>query len=109
MESSLAKSMSAQLKLNKVGTTGLALLVNLLFHFVLTCEAGIFLYKDDKGAIHFTDDISKIPEEFRSTENSFRNRKESRQTHRTTPAPFPSNSLKTSSSLLEEVHIPLTQ
>ena len=108
MESSLAKFMSAQLKLNKVGTAGLALLVNLLFHFVLTCEAGIFSYKDDKGAIHFTDDISRVPEEFRNAENSLLKSNESHQTHRITPAPLASKPVEAVFSHLEEVHVPLT-
>ena len=99
--------MLAQLKSNRVGTVGLAIAA-LLFHFVPACEAGIFSYQDDKGAIHFTDDISKIPEEFRGTESSFRKRKESRQTHRTTPTPFPSKPPEIIFSPLEEVQVPLT-
>ena len=108
MELSLAKSMSAQLKSNRVGTVGLALLAALLFYFVPTCEAGIFSYKDNKGAIHFTDDISRVPEEFRNTENSFLKRNESRETHRTTPVPFSSKPMETVFSHLEEVRVPLT-
>ena len=64
MESNPAKSMSALLKLNRV-----SLVVRLaLVLFVVSCAvqvvgslAGIFSYRDDKGAIHFTDDLSKIP------------------------------------------------
>ena len=108
MESSLVKSMSAQLKSNSFGKVGLAILAALLFHFVLTCEAGIFSYKDDKGAIHFTDDISRVPEEFRNAENSFLKRNESHQTHRTTPAPLPSKPVEAVFSHLEEVKVPLT-
>ena len=107
MESNLAKSMSAQSKSNRVGKVGLAILAALLFHFVLTCEAGIFSYKDDKGAIHFTDDISRVPEEFRNAENSFLKRNESHQTHRTTPAPL-AKPVEAVFSHLEEVQVPLT-
>ena len=106
MESSLAKSMSAQLKSNRFGTIGLAMAA-LFFHLVSPVEAGIFSYKDDKGAIHFTDDISNIPEEFRNNENGFRKHKESRRTHRTTPVPFPSEPVETVHTPLEEVQIPL--
>ena len=102
------KSMSAQLKSNKVGRLELALLAAQLFYFIPTCEAGIFSYKDDKGAIHFTDDISRVPEEFRGAENSFLKRNESHQTHRTTPAAFPSKPVEAVFSPLEEVQIPLT-
>ena len=100
--------MSAQLKSNRVGKVGLALLAALLVHFVLTCEAGIFSYKDDKGAIHFTDDISRVPEEFRNAENSLLKRNESHQTHRTTPAPLPTKPMEAVFSHLEEVRVPLT-
>lgn len=112
MESDLAKSMSAQSKLNRIGigSAGLAVVTLLiLFHFSRHSEAAIFSYKDDKGAIHFTDDISKIPEEFREGEKGFRKHKESRGTHRTTPAPFSPEPIETpgSFSTLEEVQVPL--
>ena len=89
MESNPAKSMSARLKLNKIGIGIVGLLVTLLipFHFASQGEAAIFSYKDEKGAIHFTDDLSKIPEEFRENDKGFRKHKEERRS--TTPASVP--------------------
>ncbi len=112
MESGLAKSMSARSKLNRagVGLAGLTVVTLLLLcYFTLQSEAGIFSYKDDKGAIHFTDDMSKIPEEFRGGEKSFRKYEEARGTHRATPSPPPYIPLENlgSFSNIEEVQVPL--
>ncbi len=112
MESSLAKSMSARLKLNRVGigVTGLTIVTLLiLFHFDHPGEAAIFSYKDDKGAIHFTDDVSKIPEQYREKGEGFRKHRESRGSHRTTPAPFTPEPVETSGNIstTEEVQVPL--
>ena len=71
------KSMSARLKLNRIGVA--VLLVTLLMPFDQKGEAAIFSYKDEKGAIHFTDDLSKIPEEFRENDKEFRKQKEDRE------------------------------
>jgi len=102
--------MSAQLKLNRlsIGLAGLAV-VTLLILFSHHSEAAIFSYKDDKGAIHFTDDISKIPEKFREGKKGFRKHKESRGTHRTTPVPYPPAPVETPGiiSTLKEVQVPL--
>ena len=85
------KSMSARLKLNRIGIAGLSL-VTLLSHFALQGEAAIFSYKDEKGAIHFTDDLSKIPEEFRENGKGFRKHKEERRSTRPASVPVPTPS-----------------
>jgi clan AA aspartic protease (TIGR02281 family) len=90
MESNPVKSMSARLKLNRIGIGGLLVVTLLIpFHFASQSEAAIFSYKDEKGAIHFTDDLSKVPEEFRENNKGFRKHKEERDSHRATPAPIP--------------------
>jgi clan AA aspartic protease (TIGR02281 family) len=80
--------MSAQSKLNRV-----VFRFTLVF-FVISCAvqvagglAGIFSYKDDKGAIHFTDDLSNIPQKYRDSEKGVRKFRESRGAHRATPVP----------------------
>lgn len=88
MESNPVKSMSARLKLNKIGIAGLSL-ITLLSHFAPQGEAAIFSYKDEKGAIHFTDDLSKIPEEFKENGKGFRKHKEERRSTR--PASVPAH------------------
>lgn len=102
------KSMSAQSKLNKV--FGFAIAGSLLFfQFAPSSEGAIFSYKDEKGAIHFTDDISKIPEKFRDKQKSFGKHRETRGTHRTTPAPFTPEPVEPPETFvtLEEVQVPL--
>ncbi|GJL78990.1 MAG: hypothetical protein NPINA01_19790 [Nitrospinaceae bacterium] len=37
-----------------------------------TAEAGMYSWTDDKGAIHFTDDVHKIPEEYRQGDKRFK-------------------------------------
>jgi clan AA aspartic protease (TIGR02281 family) len=84
MELNPAKSMLARLKLNRIGIAGLVATLLIPFHFSRQAEASIFFYKEEKGAIHFTDDLSKIPEEFRENGKGFRKHKEERSS--TTPA-----------------------
>ena len=79
MELNPAKSMLARLKLNRIGIAGLVATLLIPFHFPPQAEASIFFYKDEKGAIHFTDDLSKIPEEFRENGKGFRKHKEERR------------------------------
>ena len=111
MESDPVKSMSAQSKLNRVsiGIAGLlAVLLLILSHFAPLGEAAIFTYKDENGAIHFTDDLSKIPEEFRQKSKGYRKHKEAPVSHRTTP--IPSTSKETpgvSTNAAGEIQVPL--
>lgn len=82
--------MSARSKLSRVGngvTAWSAILILTLF--AVQGEAGIYSYKDENGAIHFTDDLSKIPLEFREDEKGVRKHSEARDAHRATPAPSP--------------------
>ncbi len=114
MESNPAKSMSARSKLNRfgIGIAGLSIVTFLiLYHFTLQSEAAIFSYKDENGAIHFTDDISKIPEEFRENGEGYGKAEEARGSHRTTPAAelqsSPPLEIPVVSSSAKEVQIPL--
>mgnify|MGYP000044119131 FL=1 len=110
MESNPAKSMSARLKLNRV-----SLVVRLaLVLFVVSCAvqvasslAGIFSYRDDQGAIHFTDDLSKIPKQYRESEQGVRKHLEGRGAYRATPVPSPTIELPGSVSQNQEIQIPL--
>ncbi len=84
------KSMSARLKLNRIGVTGLLVVTLLIpFYFAPLSQAAIFSYKDEKGAIHFTDDLSKIPEEFRENDKNFRKHKEERRSSKPASVPVP--------------------
>jgi clan AA aspartic protease (TIGR02281 family) len=89
MEVSPVKSMLARLKLNSfsVGITGLLVALLIPFYFAPHGETAIFSYKDEKGAIHFTDDLSNIPEKFRENGKDFPKHKEKRRS--STPAPVP--------------------
>ncbi len=90
MEVNPVKSMSARLKLNRIGVTGLLVVTLLIpFYFAPLSQAAIFSYKDEKGAIHFTDDLSKIPEEFRENDKSFRKHKEERRSSKPASVPVP--------------------
>ncbi len=110
MESNPAKSMSARLKLNRV-----SLVVRLaLVLFVVSCAvqvagslAGIFSYRDDKGIIHFTDDLSKIPKHYRESEKGVRKHHEARGAHRATPVPSSPIELPGLVSKIQEIQIPL--
>ncbi len=85
--------MSARLKLNRIGIAGLVITLLIPFHFAPQGEAAIFSYKDEKGTIHFTDDLSKIPKEFRGNGKGFRKHKEERTTPASVPAPIPTPSV----------------
>lgn len=69
--------------------------------------AGIFSYRDDKGAIHFTDDISKIPKQFRDSEQGVRKHREARGAYRANPQPSAAIEIPGSVSLNGEVQVPL--
>ena len=103
--------MSARLKQNRIGIGIAGLVVTLLipFHFAPQGEAAIYSYKDEKGAIHFTDDLSKIPEEFRENNKGFRKHREERDSHRATPIPVPSVPIEIPGVILNpgEVQVPL--
>ena len=112
MEANPAKSMSARLKLNRVSLVFRFTLVL----FVMCCTAqvvgtfaGVFSYRDDKGALHFTDDISKIPKQYRQSEKGVRQHREARGAHRSTPAPttVPSLELPGSFAQNQEIQVPL--
>ena len=98
------KSMLARLKLNRSGIGIARLLVVLLipFYFSPHGETAIFSYKDEKGAIHFTDDLSKIPEELRENGKGFHKHKEKRRSSppASVPVPIPISNLN-------EVQVPL--
>ena len=102
--------MSARLKLNRV-----SLVVRLaLVLFVVSCAvqvagslAGIFSYRDDKGIIHFTDDLSKIPKHYRESEKGVRKHHEARGAHRATPVPSSPIELPGLVSKIQEIQIPL--
>ncbi len=102
--------MSARLKLNRV-----SLVVRLaLVLFVVSCAvqvvgslAGIFSYRDDKGAIHFTDDLSKIPKQYRESEKGVRKHREARGAHRATPVPSSPIEFPGVASQNQEIQIPL--
>lgn len=103
------KSMSARLKLNKIGVAGWVLTLLIPLHFVSPSEAAIFSYKDENGAIHFTDDLSKIPEEFRETNQGFRRHKEERPASAPAPIPAPSVPIEIPGVITNsgEVQVPL--
>lgn len=110
MESDPAKSMSARLKLNRVSHVVRLVLVL----FVVSCVAqvvdslaGIFSYRDDTGAIHFTDDLSKIPKQYRENEEGVRKHREGRGAYRATPVPSAPLELPGSVSQNQEIQIPL--
>jgi clan AA aspartic protease (TIGR02281 family) len=108
MEPNLVKSMSARSKLNKVSLVfrfTLALFVVSCTAQVVSGFAGIFSYRDDKGTIHFTDEYSKIPEQYRQSEKGVRKHREARGAHRITPAvPL---ELPGATSRNQEIQVPL--
>ena len=105
-----AKSMSAQSKLNRVFLVFRFTLVLFVFScLILTVStfAGIFSYKDESGAIHFTDDLSKIPKKYRESDKGVHKLPERRRTHRATPVPSPSIELPGAVSNSQEIQVPL--
>jgi clan AA aspartic protease (TIGR02281 family) len=102
--------MSARSKLNRVFckiVVQFALVLFVVFFAVQGSLAGIFSYRDDKGAIHFTDDISKIPKQYRDSEQGVRKHREARGAYRATPKPSAAIELPGSVSLNGEVQVPL--
>ncbi len=102
--------MSARSKLNRVFckfVVQFALVLFVVFFAVQASLAGIFSYRDDKGAIHFTDDISKIPKQYRDNEQGVRKHREARGAYRATPKPSAAIELPGSVSSNGEVQIPL--
>ena len=102
--------MSAQSKLNRVScklVVQFALVLFVVFCVVQGSLAGIFSYRDDKGAIHFTDDISKIPKQYRDSEQGVRKHRASRGAYRATPQPSAAIELPGSVSSNGEVQVPL--
>jgi clan AA aspartic protease (TIGR02281 family) len=66
---------SAQSKLNGIAVT--ACFVVLIFTlFVSKGDAGVYSYKDEHGKIHYTDDLSNIPQEYRESEKGIHKLKE---------------------------------
>ena len=102
--------MSARSKLNRVSfkfIVQFALVLFVIFFVVQGSLAGIFSYRDDKGAIHFTDDISKIPKQYRNREQGVRKHREARGAYRATPQPSVAIELPGSVSSNGEVQVPL--
>ena len=100
--------MSARSKLNRVSckfVVQFALVIFVVLFAVQGSLAGIFSYRDDKGAIHFTDDISKIPKQYRDSEQGVRKHREPRGAYRATPQP--AIELPGSVALNGEVQVPL--
>ena len=104
--------MSAPLKLNRAFSqcfAKLALIFFLLTGFATMSIAGIFSYRDDKGAIHFTDDLNKIPKEVRESEKGVSKHLESRGSHRVVPNSSQKKSIELPGYLStgQEIQIPL--
>ena len=102
--------MSARSKLNRVSCKFVVQFVLVLFVVFCVVQgslAGIFSYRDDKGAIHFTDDISKIPKQYRNREQGVRKHREARGAYRATPQPSVAIELPGSVSSNGEVQVPL--
>jgi clan AA aspartic protease (TIGR02281 family) len=102
--------MSARSKLNRVSCefiVQLALILFVIFCVVQDSLASIFSYRDDKGAIHFTDDISKIPRQYRDNKQGFRKHREAGGAYRATPQPSIAIELPGSVSSNGEVQVPL--
>jgi clan AA aspartic protease (TIGR02281 family) len=84
-----------------------ALVLFVIFCVVQDSLAGIFSYRDEKGAIHFTDDISKIPKQFRDGEQGVREHPAAQGAYRATPQPSVAIELPGSVSSNGEVQVPL--
>ncbi len=107
MGSNPVKSMLTRSKLNRgLFAIQLVLIFFVIFGSMQVGLAGVFSYRDDTGAIHFTDDISKIPQKYRDSENGVRTHSESRA-YRATPSPPQAIELPGSASSSGEVQVPL--
>ncbi|HIE43135.1 MAG TPA: hypothetical protein EYP95_07965 [Nitrospinaceae bacterium] len=110
MESSLAKSMLARSKLNRV---------HLVFRFtraffVTSCAlqvvgrfAGIFSCRDKKGTIPFSDGLSKVPKQLHKKVKGFRKHHEAYGAHCSTPVPSVPIELQGSIPKIQKIQIPL--
>ena len=102
--------MSTRSKLNR---THCRLIIQFaLAFFVVFCIAqgglaGIFSYRDGKGAIHFTDDISKVPKQYRDSDQGVRKHREVRGVYRATPKHPTAIEFPGSISLNRGVKVPL--
>ncbi len=104
------KFMSAQLKLNKRSGKSIfqfVLVLFILLYAVQVSLAGIFSYRDEKGVVHFTDDISNIPKQYRESKEGVRKHREGRGAHRADPAPPKPIELPGSFASHQEIQIPL--
>jgi hypothetical protein len=102
--------MLARSKLNRV---------HLVFHFTraffaTSCAlqvvggfAGIFSCRDEKGAIPFSDGLSKVPKQFHKKEKGFREHHEAYGAHRSTPVPSVPIELPGSIPKMQKIQIPL--
>jgi clan AA aspartic protease (TIGR02281 family) len=50
----------------------IAVLIFLAALIAIPAQAGMYSWKDEKGTIHFTDDLNKIPEKFRQGDKRFK-------------------------------------
>lgn len=102
--------MSTRSKLNRAFCKLAVQFVLVLFGILFLAQgslAGIFSYRDDKGAIHFTDDISKIPQKFRDSDKGVRKHREAQGAYRATPKTSAEVELPGSVSSGGEVQVPL--
>ena len=79
-----------------------------LLNFTSIGYAGIYSYKDENGAIHFTDDLSKIPKKYRKHGQGFKKHEEKFQAPENVEPPAPFELGGVSSTRQEEYDIPLT-
>ncbi len=69
--------------------------------------AGIYSYRDDKGVVHFTDEIFNIPGKYRENKQGPRNDYENKNIYRVIPSPSFARSFPRSVSSSEEIQVPL--
>lgn len=102
--------MSARSKLNRVFRKWVVPFTLVLFIICFGVQgslAGVYSYRDDKGALHFTDDLSKIPRQYRERDKGVRKHRESQGAHRATPSPSPAIELPGSTLSTSEIQVPL--
>ncbi|MBC8283209.1 MAG: TIGR02281 family clan AA aspartic protease [Nitrospinae bacterium] len=78
MKSNQSRSFSSKCEWNIVTVFSL-ITVLIFFLFSPIGEAGVYSYKDGNGKTHYTDDLSKIPLEYRESEKGVRKHKEARK------------------------------
>ena len=84
----------------------------MLVFFVLFClvqgtTADIYSYRDDKGVVHFTDEISNIPPKYRKNKQGPRNDSDTKNIYRVIPSPSSIRAFPGSVSSGEEIQVPL--